>query len=356
MKVIRALSIDDAWQQAKLLLSAEGEICSSRAGEVVMHPEPVTTHYANPMLRVLTDPVRDANPFFHLMEALWMIAGRNDVAFVSRFNKRMQSFSDDGLIFHGAYGYRWRHHFDMEDNEDGTDQINKAIQCLRADPKSRRVVIQMWDPRADFWSPEEIAVRGSVPKDLPCNTALYLDARLGKLNMTVTNRSNDIVWGCYGANVVHMSMLQEYIAAQVGLELGWYCQVSNNWHAYRDVWSKQQIDVRSVGYSGVAQPLVDCVDSFDGELTTFLELVEDERLLAAAISNVGFFKNSFLQTVAAPLALAYAAYRSKDFDKARKALAYYAMQNTDWVIAASRWLDRRESGRSSAQGDATPMS
>ena len=33
-----------------------------------------------------------------------------------------------------------------------------------------------------------------------------------KLCMTVCNRSNDMLWGAYGANVVHMSMLQEFVA------------------------------------------------------------------------------------------------------------------------------------------------
>ena len=80
----------------------------SRSGKVIEYPEPVMTTYKRPEERVLFYPSRDANPFFHLFEALWMLAGKNDLEYVSRFNSRMKDFSDDGKILNGAYGHRWR--------------------------------------------------------------------------------------------------------------------------------------------------------------------------------------------------------------------------------------------------------
>jgi hypothetical protein len=51
--------------------------------------------------------MRDANPFFHVMETLWMLAGRNDLPWLVRFNKRFASYSDDGGNTQpGAYGYQ----------------------------------------------------------------------------------------------------------------------------------------------------------------------------------------------------------------------------------------------------------
>jgi len=52
--------------------------------------------------------------------------------------------------------------------------------------------------------------------------------------MVVFNRSNDMVWGCYGANAVHFSFLHEFIGRSTGLPLGTYTQVSVNLHAYID--------------------------------------------------------------------------------------------------------------------------
>ena len=57
--------------------------------------------------------------------------------------------------------------------------------------------------------------------------------------MTVCNRSNDMLWGAYGANAVHMSMLQEYLASRLEIAVGEYTQISDSFHVYQnDVWER----------------------------------------------------------------------------------------------------------------------
>lgn len=119
-------------------LSEHGVPSGSRNGRVLRFPEPVLTTVRNPAERVLLHRGRDANPIFHLMEAIWMLAGRQDVAFLSMFNSTIHQYSDDGQVFNAAYGYRWREHF-------GVDQLTNVIHTLKADPGSRQAVIQMWD-------------------------------------------------------------------------------------------------------------------------------------------------------------------------------------------------------------------
>ena len=58
----------------------------TRNGTALEFPTPVCTTYTHPLERVLFYPERDANPFFHLMESFWMLAGRNDVEWISKFN------------------------------------------------------------------------------------------------------------------------------------------------------------------------------------------------------------------------------------------------------------------------------
>src|SRR5690606_1699783 len=147
----------------------------------------VITHTARPEQRVLINPLRDANPFFHLAESMWMLAGSNLAAPMVRLVGNMASFSDDALVFHGAYGHRWRNRF-------GYDQLLNVIKLLQRDPTTRRAVIAMWDPNSDL----DYALRGGL--DTPCNTHLYFGVRDGALNMTVCCRSNDAVWGAHGAN------------------------------------------------------------------------------------------------------------------------------------------------------------
>ncbi|KKK83371.1 hypothetical protein LCGC14_2794040, partial [marine sediment metagenome] len=145
MHVLDVRNVNEALPKMLQHLEERGERTSSRAGEVIVAPTPVTTVYRKPMERVLFSPLRDANPFFHLIEALWMLAGKRDVATLTHYVRRMSDFSDDGITFHGAYGYRWRNHFFH-------DQIEVVLELLKSKPHSRRAVIQMWDNPIDLSS------------------------------------------------------------------------------------------------------------------------------------------------------------------------------------------------------------
>ena len=83
------------------------KVQQSRNGPVRVANEPVTITYRQPRHRVLFHPVRDANPFFHLFESIWMLAGRDDVKWLAKFNARMADYSDDGVTLTSAYGLRW---------------------------------------------------------------------------------------------------------------------------------------------------------------------------------------------------------------------------------------------------------
>ncbi|MFA7162018.1 MAG: hypothetical protein WC083_05555, partial [Candidatus Methanomethylophilaceae archaeon] len=96
---------------------------TSRAGDVLRIPEPVLVAYERPWERVLFNPARDCNPFFHLLESFWMLRGARDVRTVAWANSRMREFSDDGNVFHGAYGYRWRNHFGFDQLADIIDEL-----------------------------------------------------------------------------------------------------------------------------------------------------------------------------------------------------------------------------------------
>jgi hypothetical protein len=200
---IEARNVHAALPEALQIITTHAERDNSRNGPVYVAPFPVNTCYRRPTERVIFWGDRDANPFFHFMEALWMLCGRNDVAFPAAYARQIKEYSDDGLTFWGAYGNRWRYWFSF-------DQLNWAIRRLRANPEDRRVVIAMWDGGLD---PQKVNDGG---KDVPCNTQIFLSARrkmaetdIRVLDMQVCCRSNDILWGAYGANAVHFSMLQE---------------------------------------------------------------------------------------------------------------------------------------------------
>lgn len=214
---------NDMFSEVFWRLRGVGVESPSRNGPVVRFNEPVLTQVASPAERVLFHAGRDANPVFHLMEAIWMLAGRRDVAFLQQFNSRMGQYSDDGKVFNAAYGYRWRSEF-------GRDQLAGVIEKLKSDPTTRQAIVQMW-------SADDLL---KDTKDRPCNMQLIFEILDGRLNMTVINRSNDIWYGYAGANIVHMTFLQEFVARAVGVKLGVYRTFSTNLHLYTELYDAKR--------------------------------------------------------------------------------------------------------------------
>jgi len=334
MKVIHSRNVNEAYTIGLNALDAAGNIEDSRVGQVKVFPTPVSTVYTHPQERVLFNEQRDANPFFHLMEGLWMLAGHNDVEWISHYNSTFGQFSDDGVIFNAAYGYRWRHQFNR-------DQLSELISMLRKDPNTRRAVISMWDPYADF---------NAEGKDFPCNLNIAFRVRDHKLTMTVFNRSNDAVWGAYGANAVHMSMLQEYIASAIGIEMGVYTQVSNDFHAYIEVLNKvgtpdpHPMDPYQMGIIPSPHSMIDNPTVWNETLDLFMA---DTRLFHKIkykanyrFETIGFSKEPFFMEIAIPMVKIWGCYKHKDYKSALRILAE-DMVNSDWKQSCKEWILRR---------------
>jgi len=330
MMVFNTRNVQRIFPFAVQQLLSTGVRRQSRNGPVLVFPRPVSTVYARPVERVLFHPERNANPFFHLAEALWMLAGRNDVEFITKYVDRMRSYSDDGQTFHGAYGHRWRKHF-------GQDQLNGIIEALQKDPDDRRQVLTMWDPEVDL---------GRSGRDVPCNTQAYFQVGCdGRLNMLVTNRSNDIIWGAYGANAVHFSILHEYMARCIGVGQGTYTQVSMNFHAYVDVLDKVKevknpyhdpyADTTGAGYHQ------DPVRPFPLVSTSRAVWEADlQRYMGDGPKSTLDYQDPFFRLIAAPMAAAYSAHKNKDPEMALGFVRSMPPDN-DWRLACLQWLERR---------------
>lgn len=320
---IRATNVNEAFVQGLWWLRTAGVREESRNGPVLVAPGPVVTEYTRPWERVLFLPRRDANHVFHLLEALWMLTGSDDVTPLIPFNSGIARYTEDGATMHGAYGARWRY-----SGPDGDiDQIREAIRILRKDPGTRQVVVSMWETEQDL---------NDYPyKDRPCNTHIYFDCRGGKLNMTVCCRSNDMLWGAYGANVVHMSILQEVIAAGIGCPMGVYRQFSNNFHLYTD--NQMVADFLKTpptsshfdyynSTKDIHVPLIGEGEAVDDLLTDCQTLIW---------SDVRVFRTRFVQEVADPLKHAYLDR------KEGRPFTFESIKWCDWKLGFKEWCDRR---------------
>lgn len=319
MRVILARNVNHAFVDGLWWLRIAGVKEESRNGPVIVSPEPVTTVYKFPRERILFDVKRDANPFFHLAESLWMLAGKEDVDTPAYFAKQMSSYSDDGETLHGAYGYRWRVKF-------GTDQLFDIYDQLKTDPLTRRAVLSIYDPYYDS---------SYAGKDLPCNTHSYFRINDGRLDMTVCNRSNDLVWGCYGANAVHFSMLQEFMANMLDIPVGRYYQMSNNFHIYPHHYHfLQSPPVLEIDpYNHVAPP----DNLFDnGRAKDFLEDCEQFCVEGIAYNP---FNTPFFNTIVLPMMRAYEAHKDGDIEKELEHAE--SIRPCDWSRSVGEWLARR---------------
>lgn len=280
---------------------------ATRNGPVLRLAEPLCVTYTRPWERVLFAAERDANPFFHFMEAMWMLAGRKDVAFLAQFNSRIADYSDDGVTLPASYGWRWRNYFDY-------DQLEALVNLLKKEPTTRRALLCMWDPCVDL----EIAIKS---KDVPCNTTAMFQLNAGKLDMMVTNRSNDVVWGLCGANAVHMSYLLEYVAAAVGVPMGVYHQVTFNAHVYLNEQGKKLL----------AQPPLD--DRYEQGVQNVA--LPKEGLLSPRRTP----SQPWLTELYDPIYGTWVAHKQADNKATTYALS--RMVDCDWKIACTEWLQRR---------------
>ena len=214
-------------------LIVEGDEVGPR-GKKTKELRPVIIENLNPTNRVTFVEGRKVNPFFQQAEALWILAGRSDVEWLLKYNKNMGQFSDDGVHFNAPYGERLRFWNKSNANDyiyNPLDQLVDVFEKIGKDTYTRQAVAVIYNPLFDN--------AGYGGKDTPCNLILTFKvrpcARLGgkdALDLTVFNRSNDLHWGTFGANLCQFATIQEVVASWLGLPVGKYSVCSDSLHIY----------------------------------------------------------------------------------------------------------------------------
>jgi len=344
MFVINATNVRDALPTAVKYVTRFGETEITRNGRAKVSPKPVTIRYRYPKNHVLINAVRDANPFFHLMEAMWMLSGRNDGGFLDNYIKDFSKlYGNTNGIVPDAYGYRWRTQF-------GYDQLTSLVQLLKEDPTTRQAVLQMWD--------DDLQTKGSIK---PCNLVATFRIRNDKLDMTVFNRSNDLIWGCCGANAVHFPLVQEYLASMIGIQQGEYWQITTNLHLYQKHLDKfhdrielgrdLHVALRDKGDYENTAPLINDPAHFDEDLEDTMAIIEDvNQDLETYDGNIS---NTFLANVVIPMARAHRHYKNRAMAEAFVELDKVIA--ADWKRAGVEWVKRRTSVRVTEQADDQPV-
>jgi len=235
-------SANDVWRQAASEVFREKQVLQdSRLGKSL---ELIHASFSirDPRQRWVYSRMPAINPAFAIAEVVWILSGQNDANFINFWNPALPKFSGNSHFYHGAYGFRLRSHF-------GIDQMTRAYEVLSANPNSRQVVLQIWDPAVDLPQPD-----GSpVGEDVPCNICSILKVRDGKLEWLQVMRSNDLYRGT-PYNIIQFTTLQEIIAGWLNLSMGEYYQISDSLHFYESDLSGIYIDSSTKGVQFCPNP------------------------------------------------------------------------------------------------------
>jgi thymidylate synthase len=173
-------------------------------------------HYnlEDPLYRIVGLKARNLNPFYLVGNLLWVLKQSNKLEMINYYNPKGSMFSDDGEILRGAYGKRI---FDF----DGVNQWHQVVKELKTDPDSRRAIITFHLPQHD-WT-------GSL--DTPCTASIQFFIRNGYLHMINHMRSQSAAF-VQPYDVFLMTMLQEILANELGIEIGEYQHFCGSMHYF----------------------------------------------------------------------------------------------------------------------------
>lgn len=159
-------------------------------------------------------PYRNISKKYLKAELEWYWKGSNSCKEIGQHAKMWLAITDDGETSNSAYGYILQKKY-------GFNQIEQIIELLKKDPVSRRAVLNISDP----------AINRITTKDMQCTIAIQFLVRNNKLEETVYMRSNDVYFGL-PYDYVFFVTIGEYIASQLGLELGTYTHHATSMHMY----------------------------------------------------------------------------------------------------------------------------
>jgi thymidylate synthase len=167
-------------------------------------------------------PARKLGFRFMAAEAAWIIGGDNLVASIAPYSKQISEYSDDGIVFAGAYG------------PEVVSQLDYIVRTLAKDLESRQAVIELWK-------------RNPKPsKDIPCTMTVQWLIRDGYIYCLDNMRSSD-VWTGWPYDVFNFSMLTHVIRImlrvrhKIEVKPGKLILTAGSQHIYEENWEAARV-------------------------------------------------------------------------------------------------------------------
>lgn len=155
------------------------------------------------------------------VELLWFLMGRNDLKWLQdRKCNIWNSWHDENYTIGRGYGVQWRKWAKGALHQ--VDQIKEAIQTLKTNPTSRRIMVSAWN----------VGEIGEMALP-PCHFAHQYIAIRDTLHMISYQRSGDFFLGV-PFNIASYSLLLHIVAREVGLKPGTLTHNIGDAHIYEN--------------------------------------------------------------------------------------------------------------------------
>lgn len=198
---------------------------------------------ANPRARLISAAARRWSLPYAVGEFCWHLSGSDSLEQISYYSRRWRELVDGDPHVHGScYGRKLFHSVAGRPN-----QWEAIRNLLRVDPDSRRAVLSIF-------TPDDVVDAAGSP-DVPCCSTLQFLLRDGRLNLIATMRSNDLFIG-FGYDIFFFTMLQELMACELGVDVGWYQHSAGSLHLYdRDLPAARRVPMSSP--ADIVMPMLD---------------------------------------------------------------------------------------------------
>ena len=154
-----------------------------------------------------------------IYELLWFLKGETNVRYLNEHDVSIwDEWANEKGDLGPVYGSQWR----SWPTSDGgyIDQISRALDLIRSDPDSRRIIVSAWNVS----ELEQMALA-------PCHTFFQFYVAGGKLSCQLYQRSCDIFLGV-PFNISSYALLTHMVAQQCDLDVGEFIWTGGDCHLY----------------------------------------------------------------------------------------------------------------------------
>lgn len=154
-----------------------------------------------------------------IYELLWFLKGETNIGYLTENSVRIwDEWADKNGDLGPVYGKQWR----SWEGANGVviDQIKEAVQTLKTNPDSRRIIVSAWNV-------------ADLPKMalMPCHAFFQFYVADGKLSCQLYQRSADVFLGV-PFNIASYALLTMMIAQVCDLGLGDFVWTGGDTHLY----------------------------------------------------------------------------------------------------------------------------